>query len=81
MQRQSRHGWEQGRAGCSVNRERGRLASPREITLFWARRDDIMTDGDEDVGAEGRKRYLLQWHQVDGDTHIGYTFVEHTTVH
>lgn len=81
MRRQSRHGWERGRAGRSVNRERSRLASPREITLFWARRDDIMTDGDEDVGTEGRKRYLLQWHQVDADTHIGYTLVEPTTVH
>lgn len=63
-------GGEQGRAGCSLNRERGRPASPREITLFWARGDDIMTDGDEDVGAEGRKRYLPQWHRGDGDVHI-----------
>lgn len=49
------HGWEQGSAGCSLNRERGKSASPREITLFWARRDDIMTDGDEDVGAGGQE--------------------------
>lgn len=45
----------------------GWVASPREITLFWAWRDDVMTDGDEDVGADGRKRYLPQWHQEDGD--------------
>ncbi len=35
-----------------------------------------MTDGDEDVGAGDRKRYLLQWHQGDGDTHI-YTWGTH----
>lgn len=56
-------GGEQGRAGCSLNRERDRTASPREIALFWARRGDIMTDGDEDVGAGGRKPYLPQWHR------------------
>lgn len=47
-------GCEQDRAGCSVNRP----TSPREITLFWARRDDIMTDGGGDVGTDGRKCYL-----------------------
>lgn len=28
-----------------------------------------MTNGDEDVGTEGRKRYLLQWQQQDRDKH------------
>lgn len=51
---QTDQGCEQDRAGCSVNRP----TSPREITLFWARRDDIMTDGGEDVGTDGRKCYL-----------------------
>lgn len=41
-QRQSRHGWDRGRAGGSL---RDGPASPREITLFWASRGDIMTDG------------------------------------
>lgn len=40
------------------------VTSPREITLFWASRGDIMTDGDEDVGAGARKRYLQPWHRV-----------------
>lgn len=35
-----------------------------------------MTDDNEDVGAGGRKRYLLQWHQGDGDTHM-YTYETH----
>lgn len=52
--KQTIHGCEQDRAGCSSDRP----ASPREITLFWARQDDIMTDGDEDAGTEGRKCYL-----------------------
>lgn len=46
----------QNRSGMGVSRTGP--ASPREITLFWVRRDDIMTDGDEDVGTEGRKCYL-----------------------
>lgn len=29
-----------------------------------------MTDGNEDVATEGRKCYLWQWHQVNGDRHI-----------
>lgn len=70
LQLQSRHGWEQGRAACTPNRECDRLASPKEITLFWARGDDIMTDGNEDVGARSRKLYLTWWHREDGDTHM-----------
>lgn len=54
MVKQITQGCEQDRAGCSVNRP----TSPREITLFWARRDDIMTDGGEDVGTDGSKCYL-----------------------
>lgn len=54
MVKQITQGCEQDRAGCSVNRP----TSPREITLFWARRDDIMTDSAEDVDTDGRKCYL-----------------------
>lgn len=35
--------------------EPDRLVSPKLITLFWPSSDDIMTDGNEDVGAGGRK--------------------------
>lgn len=56
-------GGEQGRVGGALSREPGWLLAPRQITLFWARRDDIMTDSDEDVGTRGRKPYLLQWHR------------------
>lgn len=45
------------------------LASPGEITLFWARQDDIMTDGHEDMGTEGRKCYLNMAPSGLGQTH------------
>lgn len=63
-------GWEQGRAGCSLSRESEWLVSPRQITLFWARRDDIMTDSDEAVGTRGRKPLsptMAPWRRVEGD--------------
>lgn len=52
-------GGNRGRVGCSLNGAHSRSASPGEITLFWSRRDDIMTDGNEDVGTGAGKRYLL----------------------
>ncbi|KAF3860130.1 hypothetical protein F7725_000385 [Dissostichus mawsoni] len=60
--RQSRPGWRAGQ-GWVLSEQGRQTSSPREIALFWARRGDIMTDGDEDVGAGGRKPYLPQWHR------------------
>lgn len=57
----------QNRSGMGVSRTGP--ASPREITLFCVRRDDIMTDGDQDVGTEGRKCYLTMAPNGSRQTH------------
>lgn len=49
--RQSRDGRDPGQGRVA------RQLLPSKIALFWAVGDDIMTDGDEGEGAEGRKRY------------------------
>lgn len=75
-------GWEQsvwGGARCCLNKRQ--LGSPKLITLFWASSDDIMTDGNEDVGAGGRKSYLLRRHHDVGRAGwMGVKMAEHTLV-
>lgn len=39
-----------------------------------------MTNGDEDVGTEGRKRYLLQWQQQDRDKHAHMHLWNHSLI-
>lgn len=46
-----------------TGRKHRELVLAKEITLSWAGRDNIMTNGCEDPGSEDRRCYLLEWHQ------------------